>query len=98
MQFRLARDCDVERPCCNNLARVVNGRLFCAHCKRPRGKLPDEAVTWLLRVLEIFPGAKDQVHLLRETPEEERIEYPYSTLLRGEEIGNSSAQDEDEND
>jgi hypothetical protein len=75
MQFLLCRERDVLRtktspgPCCRNLAYYKNGKLWCADCKRPRGRLPPNVIAALMAALNVIPGIRDQTHILRDVSE-----------------------------
>jgi len=81
MKFLLCREQDVLKtktakgPCCRNLAYCRNGKLWCADCKRPRGRLPPNVIAALLVMLDTFPDIKGETHILRdrgELPDENR--------------------------
>src|SRR5262249_52400178 len=71
MRLLLCRDRDAlktktaQGPCCRNLAYYMNGKLWCADCKRPRGRLPPKVIDWLSVVISTFPGMKNETHILR---------------------------------
>jgi hypothetical protein len=58
-------------PCCRNLAYYQNGKLWCLDCKRPRGRLPPGAIAKLSEILKVFPGIRNETHILgdRSDPE-----------------------------
>jgi hypothetical protein len=73
LRFKLERMADLTNGCCGNFAVVHAGQgnaaeLRCAACSNDRGRMPKEAVNWLLVVLAHFPAAKTDVHVIRDTP------------------------------
>jgi hypothetical protein len=68
-RFLLCRKADTYKPCCRNLAYHANGKLWCADCKRPRGKLAPRVIEALSRVIAIYPEVRAQVHILRDESE-----------------------------
>jgi hypothetical protein len=69
MQFLLCRDADVTKPCCKNLAYFRNGKLWCADCRHPRGRLPPRVIAALLVILGIYPDIMKETHILRDRSE-----------------------------
>src|SRR5262245_58218786 len=75
LQFLLCRECDALKtkttagPCCRNLAYYRNGKLWCADCKRPRGRLSEKVIATLLVLINTMPGVTDQTFILRDKSE-----------------------------
>jgi hypothetical protein len=74
LRVKLEREADLRNACCSSFTVVHAGKgsdaadLRCAGCGSHRGRLPKEAVNWLLVVLAHFPAAKTDVHVIRDTP------------------------------
>ena len=87
VEFLLCREQDALRigshagPCCRNLARFRNGKLWCLDCKRPRGRLPPKVIAALIAAIGAIPGIKDQTFVLRDKSDlsEATDEYDEST-------------------
>jgi hypothetical protein len=90
LRLKLELKADLRNGCCTNFAVVHAGKgpdaaeLRCAGCGSQRGRLPKEAVNWLLVVLAHFPAAKTDVHVIRDVP---------ATSARGG-TGQSQARDQ----
>jgi hypothetical protein len=101
MQFLLCREADNLRtkttkgPCCRNLAYYRNGKLWCADCKRPRGRLPPKVIASLLVMLNTFPGIKNKTHILRDKSElPDEIEQEAADTLAGDSSANALPENE----
>src|SRR5262245_30327841 len=74
LKLKLDRKVDDEKGCCRNFAVVHAGKgphvaeLRCANCGAHRGWLPKQAAYWLLNVLAVWPEARTDVHVIRDTP------------------------------
>jgi len=71
LRFKLERMADLTNGCCGNFAIVHAGQgheLRCAGCGSHRGCLPKKATNWLLVLLALFPAARTDVHVIRDTP------------------------------
>jgi hypothetical protein len=72
LMFKLEREADRDKPCCENFAIVQAGKgphsaeLRCKKCGKHRGWMPRQMPDWFLTLLAIFPeAAKDVPHLAR---------------------------------
>jgi hypothetical protein len=74
LKLKLERKVEGEKGCCRNFAVVHAGKgphvaeLRCANCGAHRGWLPTQAASWLLNVLAVWPEARTDVHVIRDTP------------------------------
>jgi hypothetical protein len=70
--FKLDREIDREKPCCENFAIVQAGKgphsaeLLCKKCGKHRGWMPRKVTDWFLTLLAIFPEAAKDVHVWRD--------------------------------
>src|SRR5262245_5834969 len=74
LKLKLERKVDGEKSCCRNFAVIHAGKgphvgeLRCANCGAHRGWLPKQAASLLLNILAVWPEARTDVHVIRDTP------------------------------
>jgi len=70
--IKLDRTVDHNKPCCDNLAKILPGRgphaaeLSCANCNKHRGWLPHQALEFIRNASHRF-GASDEPIILRDS-------------------------------